>query len=93
MPDIVLSASSDQANLSGGASNALDWAQVVLLLVLAVKLHSDLPACWLLQTMGFVALNKVRQWVGWDGALACCPTALNFLYYSCDLHPAFASLG
>ncbi len=36
----------------------------MLLLVLALKLHSDLPACWLLQTMAFVALNKVRGNIG-----------------------------
>lgn len=33
--------------------------QLVLLLVLSVCLHRDLPLCWLLQTWAFVAFNKV----------------------------------
>lgn len=33
--------------------------QMVLLLVLAATLHRNQPLCWLLQTMAFVAFNKV----------------------------------
>lgn len=38
------------------------WAflpQLVLLLAYALALHKHLPMCWLLQTMAFVAFNKV----------------------------------
>lgn len=33
--------------------------QALLLLVFAATLHKNLPLCWLLQTMAFVAFNKV----------------------------------
>jgi phosphatidylinositol glycan class M len=35
--------------------------QWLLLLVLAVTLHRHLPFCWMIQTMAFVALNKVGE--------------------------------
>lgn len=34
-------------------------AQGAVLLALAVGLHTELPLCWLVQTLAFVALNKV----------------------------------
>ena len=54
------------AGLRGGAGQpdaaACAFApQAVLLLTLAVRFHRNLPLCWLLQTIAFVALNKVRS--------------------------------
>lgn len=50
--------------------------QAVLLLVLAVALHRNPPLCWLLQTMAFVAFNKVctAQYFVWYYSLL--PVAL-----------------
>ena len=48
------------------------WAsaiQILVQLVLAAALHRDLPRCMLLQTMAFVALNKVREAGGDHGGL------------------------
>ena len=53
--------------------------QWMLLLVLAVALHRHLPFCWLIQTMAFVAFNKVSRdrgglWLGGDTRGRHCPS-------------------
>ncbi len=55
--------------LSGAAEPAVlaFVPQLVLLVAVSVRLHDDLPTCWLALTMAFVAFNKV---------LCSCPSSL-----------------
>lgn len=55
--------------------------QAALLLVLALALHTNQPLCWLLQTMAFVAFNKVStaQYFVWYYSLM--PVALQRVHW------------
>lgn len=54
--------------------------QAVANVSLATAFHGDLPFCWLLQTIAFVALNKVctaQYFVWYFGLVPLCLPALN----------------
>lgn len=75
-PDKVLAWAGDPAN----------WAfmpQLAVLGVLAWRFHRQLPLCWMLQTMAFVALNKVSS--------GCCLLLYTVYQYQCITYQGLSS--